>query len=186
MDGLDESPVSVVPQYDQEGDAVMSDNENIRTSFEQPRPYDDLAKDESESQPYAQFPPRDISGTDTEERKLPEEPPAPPIFSWLQQTALPDDPQSVRQWQQTEEIRQAEEKAKETEGIEIFRNVHLILPSEQEKPALPEETVKSEEEEFPFGARIYYRNILDRYPEMQPPLAQRFARAIGKGLDGLP
>jgi predicted RNA-binding Zn-ribbon protein involved in translation (DUF1610 family) len=68
-------------------------------------------------------------------------------------------------------------RRRELEEIEIFRNVHIVPNLQDENPiALPKVTATGEDE-LELGARIYYRNIVDRYPLIEHYLARRLAEA---------
>ena len=100
----------------------------------------------------------------------------PPIMSWLSQTIPPSGSDSVREWRETVEIELLELKKRETKDLETFRNVQLVTVDKvralgQNEPP----TFHSEEDEPEVGYRIYYRNILDRYPQIERPFARRLA-----------
>lgn len=71
------------------------------------------------------------------------------------------------------------EKNEQTE-IELFQNVSLTLEPRPDFE-IPRDPSKSKSakaqgaEDLEFAARIYYRNILDRYPSIPPYLAKRLA-----------
>jgi len=106
--------------------------------------------------------------------------PEPPIFNWLAQTVPPKDPESVFRWREAEESRQVELKEQEATCLEVFRNVLIVASPENGMPGLSGKTAQSQEDELELGARIYYRNILDRYPDIEPFLARRLAKANWK------
>jgi len=100
----------------------------------------------------------------------------PPIISWLSQTVPPKNPDSVREWCDAAEAEQFELKEREVKDLEVFRNVQLVMPAEVAALGLNEASVAhSEESDLDVGARIYYRNILDRYPQIERLLARRLA-----------
>ncbi|KAL2043073.1 hypothetical protein N7G274_004133 [Stereocaulon virgatum] len=99
---------------------------------------------------------------------------ASPIATWLNKSAIPStapivDPQGRSQYLRKDAI------AQEIEEIKVFRNVHIstaLEPSNVQHTAAFDETVDLE-----LDARIYYRNIIDRYPDLPSYLALRLARA---------
>lgn len=101
--------------------------------------------------------------------------PEPPIFSWLADTLPPANPGSVMQWREAEEHRQSKQMKQEIDNIEVFRNVQVSVSLESELSADPARKEPSDEDELELGARIYYRNIIDRYPRIEHFLARRLA-----------
>jgi hypothetical protein len=100
----------------------------------------------------------------------------PPIMSWLSQTVPPKNPESVREWRDATETKQIELREREAKDLEVFRNVQIVMPAEVAAPGLDEPlAVHSEDHDLDVGARIFYRNILDRYPQIERPLARRLA-----------
>ncbi|KAK5197190.1 hypothetical protein LTR72_000415 [Exophiala xenobiotica] len=100
----------------------------------------------------------------------------PPIMSWLAQTVPPKNPESVREWREATETKQVELEEREAKDLEVFRNVQIVMPAEVAAPGLDEPSaVHSEDHDLDVGARIFYRNILDRYPHIDRPLARRLA-----------
>ena len=99
-----------------------------------------------------------------------------PIMAWVNQSAVPaaipvhtlqTDPLASKD----EELLEQEEKE-----IEIFKNVHVceaLAPTNNTKFAASLEYGS----DLDFGAQIYYRNIIDRYPLLPPYLARRLAIA---------
>ena len=102
-------------------------------------------------------------------------PSEPPIFSWLADTLPPADPGSVMQWREAEEHRQSKQKKQEIGNVEVFRNVQVSVSLESELSAGPARKAPSDEDELELGVRIYYRNIIDRYPRIERFLARRLA-----------
>jgi predicted RNA-binding Zn-ribbon protein involved in translation (DUF1610 family) len=100
-----------------------------------------------------------------------------PLQSWLDRTVPPANPKIVHSLRQDKERHEDEMRHRELEEIEIFRNVHIVPNLQDENPiALPKVTATGEDE-LELGARIYYRNILDRYPLIEHYLARRLAEA---------
>jgi hypothetical protein len=99
----------------------------------------------------------------------------PPIYAWLAQTVPPRDPESVAQWRDGEENRRSEIKSQELEGLEVFRNVQIAVSQEVDAPLLTEKVNMLPDQDLELGARIYYRNILDRY-SVEPAIARRLAK----------
>ena len=99
---------------------------------------------------------------------------ASPMAVWLNQSSIRStapivDPQENSQNSRKDAI------AQEIEEIKVFRNVHIFTapePSNKQHAAAFDETVGLEPD-----ARIYYRNIVDRYPDLPSYLALRLARA---------
>jgi hypothetical protein len=67
----------------------------------------------------------------------------------------------------------------EAKGIEQFRNVHVkdVESIGQIQGANSERACTGNSQEIIFSARIFYRNIRDRYPHMPKYLARRLAKA---------
>ena len=99
-----------------------------------------------------------------------------PMMAWVNQSAVPaaiplDTSQTDSPVSKDEEPLQQEKKE-----IEIFKNVHVtdaLAPAENAKFAASLEYGS----DLDFGAQIYYRNIIDRYPLLPPYLARRLAIA---------
>jgi len=104
--------------------------------------------------------------------------PRPPLLSWLDQTESPNNSTKIQDALQEKQARQYKAKAQETEDLELLRNVHVIsserVPAEA---ALHDPFLDSGEDELELAARIYYRNIVDRYPAVPRYLARRLAVA---------
>jgi hypothetical protein len=100
---------------------------------------------------------------------------AVPLDTWLNYTQPPIGAEILRVDATTQNPNYQEEQM-ETNDIEIFRNVHL--ESSPEKTGLRHELSHSDAaEQLEFGARIFYRNILDQYPNIPLYLARRLAEA---------
>lgn len=99
-----------------------------------------------------------------------------PIMAWVNQSAVPaaipvHTSQTDPLVSKDEELLEQEEKE-----IEIFKNVHVcdaLAPANNAKFAASLECGS----DLDFGAQIYYRNIIDRYPLLPPYLARRLAIA---------
>ena len=99
-----------------------------------------------------------------------------PMMAWVNQSAVPaaiplDTSQTDPLVSKDEELLQQEKKE-----IEIFKNVHVsdaLGPANNAKFAASLECGS----DLDFGAQIYYRNIIDRYPLLPPYLARRLAIA---------
>ena len=102
--------------------------------------------------------------------------PQPPIMSWLSQAVPPRNPGSVREWHDTIESEQLQLREREAKDLEIFRNVQIVMPVKAGVPGPDEPSAAdSEENDLAIGPRIHYRNILDRYPQIELLLARRLA-----------
>lgn len=100
----------------------------------------------------------------------------PPIMSWLSQTVLPKNPDSVQEWRNAAETKQSELKEREAQDLEVFRNVQIVVPAEAGAQGANEPSAAHlEENDLDIGPRIYYRNIRDRYPQIDGFLARRLA-----------
>ena len=99
-----------------------------------------------------------------------------PMMAWVNQSAVPaaiplDTSQTDPPVSKDEELFQQEKKE-----IEIFKNVHVsdaLAPANNAKFAASLECGS----DLDFGAQIYYRNIIDRYPLLPSYLARRLAIA---------
>ena len=94
-----------------------------------------------------------------------------PLDAWLNQSAVPSTNPALDH----KEIVDLESDllALETEELKVFRNVHMAIAPSPEHNDPPLEPVEGLE----FGAQIYYRNILDRFPVLPKYLARRLAQA---------
>lgn len=95
-----------------------------------------------------------------------------PLDAWLNQSAIPST-NPVLNHQETVDS-ESDLLALETEELKVFRNVHMVAsaPSpEHNDPSL--EAVEG----LDFGAQIYYRNIMDRFPVLPKYLTRRLAQA---------
>ena len=96
---------------------------------------------------------------------------ASPLDAWLNQSAVPSTTPALDH----QEIVSPESDllAQEVEEIKVFRNVHMAIAPSPEHDDPPLEPVEG----LDFGARIYYRNIMDRFPVLPKYLARRLAQA---------
>lgn len=94
-----------------------------------------------------------------------------PLDAWLNQSAVPST-NPVLDHQEIVEL-ESDVFAQETEEIKVFRNVHMAIAPNPEQDDPPLEPVEGLE----FGAQIYYRNIMDRFPVLPKYLARRLAQA---------
>lgn len=98
-------------------------------------------------------------------------------MSWLSQTVPPENPELIRQWRDDAEAQRLELKEIEANDLEVFRNVRVMIPVDPEIPIAHKIVVdRQEEEDVDIGIRVYYRNILDQYPQIGRSLAHRLAR----------
>ena len=96
---------------------------------------------------------------------------ASPLDAWLNQSAIPSTtPASNHQEILTSE---SDLLAQEAEELKVFRNVHMAIAPDPENNDPPHEPVEG----LDFGAQIYYRNIMDRFPVLPKYLARRLAQA---------
>ena len=99
-----------------------------------------------------------------------------PMMAWVNQSAVPaailiDTSKTDPSVSKDEELLQQEKQE-----IEIFKNVHVTdapVPANSAKFAAGHECRL----DLDFGAQIYYRNIVDRYPLLPPYLTRRLAIA---------
>ena len=102
------------------------------------------------------------------------------LDSWLNQSAIPAAaPGMSEQQEETKSPANASSSAsaaQEMEEIKVFRNVHICPVSE---PVIDGQQLESADElaNSEIETQIYYRNIMDRYPELPSYLALRLARA---------
>lgn len=98
---------------------------------------------------------------------------ASPLDAWLNQSAVPS---AVPQQPQQQQFCNGDSTARELEEIKVFRNIHIAdisLPLQHETVSdLPDEILR-----LGLQAQIYYRNILDRYPQLPTYLIHRLAVA---------
>lgn len=100
-----------------------------------------------------------------------------PLLAWLDQIVPAQNPTTIHCRRQEQVDLQREAKTQEMAEIEKVRNV-LIMPSfHGDEKDVAAESRSNEETQMPFGARIYYRNIVDRFPSAPKFLATRLAEA---------
>ena len=97
-----------------------------------------------------------------------------PLDAWLSQVPAVDTA--------SYKIRTApasDSEDREAKGIENFRNVHIKDDEGigQIQKAISDKACTDGPQEIAFGARIFYRNIRDRYPYLSQHLARRLAKA---------
>ena len=102
------------------------------------------------------------------------------LDAWLNQSAIPTAAPAIKEQQGEMENPPDSSKsstaAQEMEEIKVFRNVHICPVSE---PVIDGQHLESADElaNSELETQIYYRNIIDRYPELPSYLALRLARA---------
>jgi len=98
-----------------------------------------------------------------------------PLDAWLNQSAVPSAILPLEPGSEEKESRDREATAREMKEIEFFRKVHISASDRvrHEKEAMDLKGAS----DIDFGAQIYYRNTVDRYPLIQPYLARRLAEA---------
>ena len=102
------------------------------------------------------------------------------LDAWLNQSAIPAAAPAINE--QQEEAKSpanpssSAKAAQEMEEIKVFRNVHICPVSE---PVIDGQQLESAYKlaNVELETQIYYRNIIDRYPELPSYLALRLARA---------
>ena len=96
---------------------------------------------------------------------------ASPLDAWLNQSAVPLPGAALDQRGSTNPV--SDPLTQEIDEIKVFRNVHMAIASspEHNNPLL------GPVEGLDFGAQIYYRNIMDRFPVIPRYLARRLAQA---------
>jgi hypothetical protein len=100
---------------------------------------------------------------------------ATPIESWLNQSAVPCAGMSTSL--EEEQAPQHQETAKrEKEELPFFRRIHIANPFAP-RIARPELMNLDWQDKLEFGAHIYYRNIIDKFPVIPQYLACRLAKA---------
>ena len=96
---------------------------------------------------------------------------ASPLDAWLNQSAVPSTAAALDQQESTNPG--IDLLTQEIDEIKVFHNVHMATapsPGHNDPPLEPAEGLE-------FGAQIYYRNILDRFPVLPKYLARRLAQA---------
>lgn len=94
-----------------------------------------------------------------------------PLDAWLNQSALPSSTTALSQ-QESMKL-ESDLLAQEIDEIKVFRNVHMAIAPSPKYNDPPLERIEG----LDFGAQIYYRNIMDRYPVIPIYLARRLAQA---------
>ena len=96
---------------------------------------------------------------------------ASPLDAWLNQSAVPSPGAALDRQESTNPV--SDPLTQEIDEIKVFRNVHMATAPSPEHKDPPLELVEG----LDFGAQIYYRNIMDRYPVIPKYLARRLAVA---------
>lgn len=105
---------------------------------------------------------------------------ASPLDAWLNQSAIPAAaPANNERQEEFEDLPGSPNSsivAQEMEEIKVFRNVHICPVPE---PVIDGQQLESADKlaNVELETQIYYRNIIDRYPELPSYLALRLARA---------
>ncbi|KIW92183.1 uncharacterized protein Z519_07167 [Cladophialophora bantiana CBS 173.52] len=76
----------------------------------------------------------------------------------------------------------AQQTRQERKDIEVLKRVHFVSKVPESQPL--KDTVK-EYQDMPLDAQIFLRKVVDRFPQIPPFLAKRFANANVGRLDGL-
>lgn len=101
-----------------------------------------------------------------------------PLDAWLNQSAVPASEISDSQQEVEDRVQEKEIREREMKEIEHFRHVHISHASRSEAGASGAERASATDlHELGASGLIYYRNILDRYPDAQDYLARRLAKA---------
>ena len=104
--------------------------------------------------------------------------PSTPLLTWLENTEPPKNPEIVYAQRLRKEQHRDEIRKREKEEIEMYRNVRFAVSiNDSDEPVSITQNATRNEESVEFGARIYYRNIVDRYPLIEHFLAKRLAEA---------
>ncbi|CAI6319690.1 unnamed protein product [Periconia digitata] len=101
-----------------------------------------------------------------------------PLMKWLVTVVRPDEFSDHPLNIQTLESEQQSDRALEEEELESFKNVRVGLAA-TDANALPLRDDPRIPPDIDLDATIYYRAIMDRYPDMAKYLAVRLARANG-------
>ena len=94
-----------------------------------------------------------------------------PLDAWLNQSAVPFTTTALKQQERVKQ--ESDILAQEIEEMKVFRNVHMTTAPSPERNDPPLDHVEA----LDFGAEIYCRNIMDRYPAIPSYLARRLAQA---------
>ena len=96
---------------------------------------------------------------------------ASPLDAWLNQSAVPFTTTALKQQERVKS--ETDILAQEIAEMKFFRNVHMTTAPSPEPNDPPLDRVEA----LDFGAQIYCRNIMDRYPAIPIYLARRLAQA---------
>ena len=99
-----------------------------------------------------------------------------PLESWLNQSAIPSTSPTFGNGRKEGVVMTKDSVAQEIEEIKVFRNVHMSVAPEPSTDTMNIAAI-DQVAELELDAQIYYRNIVDRYPELPLYLALRLARA---------
>ena len=99
-----------------------------------------------------------------------------PLESWLNQSAIPSTSPIFGNECREDVVMTEDPVAQEIEEIKVFRNVHMSVAPEPNIDTMDIAAI-DQVAELELDAQIYYRNIVDRYPELPLYLALRLARA---------
>ena len=99
-----------------------------------------------------------------------------PLESWLNQSAIPSTSPIFGNECEEDVVMTEDPVAQEIEEIKVFRNVHMSVAPEPNTDSIDIAAI-DQVAELDLDAQIYYRNIVDRYPELPLYLALRLAQA---------
>ena len=96
-------------------------------------------------------------------------PPEPPIYAWLAGTEPPENPDSVLEWRESQEIRRAKQRQQNAQDLEVFRNVEIAFPLKDDIPTCDNQDSTRLSRTRPVldttsCSDLLYRNIVDQYP----------------------
>ncbi|KAL9064147.1 MAG: hypothetical protein Q9161_009057 [Pseudevernia consocians] len=94
-----------------------------------------------------------------------------PLDARLNQSAVPSTAAALDQQESTNPV--SHPLTQEIDEIKVFRNVHMAIAPSPKHTNPPLEPVEG----LDFGAQIYYRNIMDRFPVIPRYLASRLSQA---------
>ena len=97
-----------------------------------------------------------------------------PLERWLEQSALvaQGEPAIDRELRE-KDLSLLQGRQEEIAEIKVFKNVRVSLIAQQDAQTVAFDNVMDD-------CRVFYRNMLDRYPKMPPYLAQRLAVATSR------
>ena len=104
-----------------------------------------------------------------------------PIDAWLNQSAMPCNSALIPSPEVDRAVRNKEAREQEENELAFYRKIHITAA----ETASPLADPLDHDGELPLGGKVYYRNIIDKFPLIPRYLARRLAEANVKRAERL-